>query len=209
MPSSIEICGGCGRRSQIVAVYEGMNGLRVCLQCYQSIQAEERQRKISHAHEMNGLYAQMEYMAGLPRGTMPREPIPQPAPIIENRNNMTVNNHITVTGGTVGAINTGNVERLNVAIDQAIRNSDGQLAEAIRQLGTAIANNTTITPAQKNEASECLIYLIEQVNTIPERRQAAIVLSVKDTFLKVLSVSADLMQLWSTVGEPIRRALGF
>ena len=208
MPGPIEVCGGCGQQRHIVAIYDGMNGLRACLQCSLRIQTEDRQRRISHAHEVNGLYAEMEYMAGLPRGTMPREPVPQSAPIIEDRSNMTVNNHITVTGGTVGAINTGHVKRLNVAIDQATQSNDGQLAEAIRQLGTAISNNATLSPAQKNEANECLVYLVEQVNTPPERRQPAIVRSVKNTLFQTLSIGADLMQVWSTVGEPIRRALG-
>lgn len=122
---------------------------------------------------------------------------------------MTVtNNHINVTGGTVGSINTGTIHSLNVAIDQASQRDDTALANAIRQLGEAIANHRTLADDQKNQANECLLFLVEQAAVPVPQRRSGIVRATSDAFLRILSVTADLMQVWSTVGGPIRQTLG-
>lgn len=169
----------------------------------------ELRRRHQHAHEMNGLIAQMEYLACLPPGTMPREPVPQLPATFQDRRTMTVtNNHITVNGGTVGAINTGTIQRLNVAIDQAAQRNDAALVIAIRQLGEAIANHATLTAEKKDEASECLLFLVDQISIPATQRRPTIIRAATDAFLRALSVAADLMQVWTTVGTPIRQALG-
>ena len=204
-----ETCGGCGQRRTIVAQYPNMNNLFVCLECNLRIQDADIRRRQQHAHEMNSLIAEMEMASSLPYGSMPRQSIPQPAPRIEDRRIMSVtNNHITVTGGTVGSINTGHIGKLNVAIDQAHQRNDIALAEAIRQLGNAIANSPSLSSNQKNEANECFAFLVEQAAKPEPQRQTTIVRATSDAFLRILSISADLLQVWGSVGEPIRHALG-
>lgn len=202
-------CGGCGQQRAIVAQYPNMGGIFVCLDCHLRIQDGELRRRHHHAHEINGLIAQMEYMACLPPGTMPREPVPHLPPTFQDHRSMTVtNNHITVSGGTVGAINTGTIQRLNVAIDQAAQRDDAALANAIRQLGEAITNHRDLTDDQKNEAGDCLVFLVDQVAIPSAHRRPTIIRATTDALLRVLGVAADLMQVWSTVGGPIRAALG-
>ena len=82
------------------------------------------------------------------------------------------------------------------------------LAAAIRQLGDAIANHGTMTVEKKNEANECLLFLVEQIEVPTVQRRPAIIRATTDAFLRVLSVTSDLMQVWATVGDPIRQALG-
>jgi len=40
------------------------------------------------------------------------------------------------------------------------------------------------------------------------QRRPTIIRATTDALLRVLGVAADLMQVWSTVGGPIRQALG-
>jgi len=176
---------------------------------YLRIQDADLRRRQQYAREHNHLVDEMEMVSMLPRGHLPRHQIPQPSPIYQDRRNMTVtNNHIIVSGGTVGAINTGTIQNLNIAIDQATQRDDAVLAAAIRQLGDAIANHGTMTVEKKNEANECLLFLVEQIEVPTVQRRPAIIRATTDAFLRVLSVTSDLMQVWATVGDPIRQALG-
>ena len=62
--------------------------------------------------------------------------------------------------------------------------------------------------APRTTRGDCLVFLVDQVAIPAAQRRPTIIRATTEALLRVLGVAADLMQVWSTVGGPIRLALG-
>jgi hypothetical protein len=89
-----------------------------------------------------------------------------------------------------------------------IKESNHDLAEAFKKLLDALKADATLNERQKAEAEQQLAFLAEQAAKRPEARQPKSILNaIMAGVFSVLSVSADLAQLWTTVVPVIAGAL--
>src|SRR5579872_5007109 len=105
---------------------------------------------------MNYLMDQMDDITGL--GGLFRSPrikLPPPTPIVASRGPMTFHN-INVQGSVVGAINTGQVQQIDVAIDHIKLGGDTDLAQSLAQFTEALLADTALKENDKKEILYCL-----------------------------------------------------
>src|SRR5437868_5036041 len=101
-------CNQCGKPA-----IARVNGHPLCVGCYSIVQTAWREKDIALKEQLNYLMAEAEAVTGL-YGTMPRYEVQTP---VIHQGPMTFHN-IRVDRSVVGAINTGDVKRIDVALSQ-------------------------------------------------------------------------------------------
>lgn len=131
-----------------------VNEVPMCVNC-------EYKAKLSHWMDMslniamlNHADAEMANVVGMPHLANPVAMPKLPTPPI-NYNNQTV----TVNGGTVGAINFGNVNEIKVSLQAIQQNGEPDLAASLDALTNAIIAAQDADTAAKNE-------LLEQISDL-------------------------------------------
>jgi predicted transcriptional regulator len=114
---------------------------------------------------------------------------------------------ITIEGSTVGAINTGNIQKLESVINQVTNQEDARLADALKELTNAILESQEITEAVKDELIEQLTFLAEQITTPKESRKLTIAKTVFDAITGLIRTAPALLVLWDRYGPMIEQAL--
>ena len=183
-------CSQCGRP----AFYEPSNGVFLCIDCnwkVQQIAAGEFER---NAAELNYLTEQMDYIAGL-SGIPPQYKIPQPTihtgPVTQH--------NIQIHGSVVGAINTGQIKSLNVALDNIQNAGSPDLANALQELTEAVLASSELSPEKKTAAIQHLSHITDQAALPKDKRQSAIGTTILEGFERIISVSSGLLGIWQTV----------
>ncbi len=121
-------CHQCGRPAVVL-----MNGkVPFCIDCYPKILQAKQIEQTMIAETMNFVLGQMEAVAGLP-GVLPRYEISQPAVVTGP---VTLHN-IQVDHSTVGSINTGEIQKLDVAVSCVRDGGNEALAQALQILAQA------------------------------------------------------------------------
>jgi hypothetical protein len=140
-----------------------------------------------NARFLNFLAEHMDSSVGLP-GFSPRISLPQP---IVHTGAMTLNN-INVRDSVVGAVNTGQIKRLDLAMTNVRVAGDRRVAEGLKQLTQAILDAEDITEAQRKEMLEAMSYLAEQAVLPDSERQKSLGRRVLGTLNQLLNASASL-----------------
>jgi hypothetical protein len=190
-------CGHCGKP----ALYKYEDGLVLCLDCNLTFQQSRQIEYAQNAAELNYLTDQMQYIAGL-SVTPPRYKIPQPTILT----GPVTNHNIRVDNSVIGAINTGQIENLNVALDNIQNAGSPDLAYALQQLTEAVLGSSELPPEHKTAAVEHLSYIANQAALPKGRRQTAIGTTILEGFERIIKVSSELLAIWQTV-KPLVEAL--
>jgi hypothetical protein len=150
---------------------------------------------------------EMDWMLGLPRSG-PRYTIPAPPPIIATRGPMTFHN-ISVSNSVVGAINTGNVQRIDVAIEKIkqVGAEGAKFAEALRQFTQAIVDDKELAEQEKQDVVDQLAFLTDQVRTKPAERKKGVIGAVVSGIGTAVSASNGLVTLWQHLQPWLHKAL--
>ena len=148
------------------AAYVLVNGVPMCVDCNYKAHLSHYM-DLSHAIAMlNHADAELANVAGMPHlknpMVMPKPPIP---PI--HYNNQSVN----VSGGTVGAINFGNVEEIKVNIQAMQQSGQPELAVLLAALTDAIMAANDADIVTKNDLLEQISDLSGQVTASEEDRR--------------------------------------
>ncbi len=188
-------CHQCGKPA-IVGV--GPSGkLRLCLDCYLKLQQALSTQQAHLASMINYLTAEMEVMTGMP-GLFPRMQLPHP--VIHTGHTF---HNINIDHSVIGAINTGVVENLDVAMTDIRTGGDEQLADALRRMTEAVIQSTDLATEQKNEALDYLAFIAQQAARPKEQRSVGALKTNIAAFERIIQTSAALLALWLQFGQRI------
>ena len=159
-------------------------------------------QQVELARQHNRIVEEMEVTSGVPRGTLGRYSMPQPVVHTGNVNNIRVDRSV------VGAINTGTVQRLDVAL-KYIHNAGGhELATQLLGLTKAVVGSSDLTAQLKVEAVEHLSYLATQAALPVQQQERSVVRLVLNALGPMLSTAADIATLWGPVSGMLARVFG-
>ncbi|HSW81312.1 MAG TPA: hypothetical protein VLG40_02845 [Candidatus Saccharimonas sp.] len=184
-------CSQCSR----AAFYQMQNGSLLCVEHYNMVAQNAQAAMATNAAMINYLSDQIYATFGLPpRG--PRIQIPQ-----SGINSASVTyNHINVDRSVIGAINTAQVGRIDVAMDDIQNNGDEDVAKAIRLLTETVIATREIKETEKQQVIEQLAFLAEQATLPQSQRQKSVVKMVLTALAGALTNAASVATIWSQWG---------
>lgn len=180
-------CTQCGKP----AMYE-TKGHLLCLDCYYKLQSINQQQTINYMVERNLLVEQMEATAGL-YGLFPKYQIPQPSPIISH--NFNINN------STVGALNSGYIENMNVNLKQIEKDGNHELSNLINEFTDKVISED-ISNEIKNEVLEQLDFLLNQLAGKEPPKKSLIKSVLKSIPLLIPNIES-LVNIWDIISNKI------
>lgn len=189
-------CTQCGK-SAIVSV----NNNPLCVDCHLKFQQAIRIQNDSLIQTLNYLTDMAEASIGL-YGILPRYEVPQP---IVHQGPLTFHN-IKVDRSVVGSINTGEVQRIYVAMSHIKNSGNEGLVKALKEFTEAVIAETRLDAEAKNQIIEQISFLASRSVLPKEKRKSGIVkavlLGVKDT----ISTIASLSHIWDKLQPLFERA---
>lgn len=147
---------------------------------------------------MNYHKDQINEIFGLPPSTT-RIHIPQP---VINNSPVTYN-HIDVSKSVVGSINTAQVGRIDIAMEEITNGGNDKVGQAIKELTEAVVNSAEADKALKNELMEQLGFLAEQATLPKAQRQSSVVAMVLKSVPTTIAVAANLTTVWERWGNTL------
>lgn len=189
----MQLCSQCRQRQ---AMFD-FSGHLLCLDCRNSYMASLQGNVAADFAMMNHLTDQIEDIMGVPshmRG--PRIQIPQPT---VQYNPVTYNN-IQVDRSVVGAINTAQVARIDVAMENIKNSGNDEVNEALKALTEAVVSSTKVQDKTRTQLVEQLAFLAEQAALPPAQQQKSVIKMVLKAIPVTIAAAADLTALWSHWG---------
>lgn len=158
-------CDQCGKP----AVYE-VHGHPICIDCNLKLQQAFQIRDNALKEQVNFLLDQAEAITGI-YGVTPRYKIAHPVIHQGSMNFHTIN----VDRSVVGAINTGTVRKMEVALnDIHLRNENAALETQLKEFTEGILREASLSVEAKNEIIEQLSFIAEQIAVPKESRITAV-----------------------------------
>ncbi|CAD7779676.1 hypothetical protein DMNBHIDG_02147 [Candidatus Methanoperedenaceae archaeon GB37] len=112
-------------------------------------------------------------------------------------------NNINIQNSNVGAINTGNVESIDVSLTFLKEQRNEEIAELIKILTKEIIKNKDIVENQKNEILEQLAFITEQLSIPKEQRKTSILKTIFATIFTSISGFSNLLEILEKVKKLI------
>jgi hypothetical protein len=187
-------CSQCGKP----AVAQTANGNPLCVDCLYKLQQVYNTQFAQMASVLNHLLGIVELHTGF--GT----PLVQVPPPMGNPQ-VTLNN-ITLNQSVVGAINTGEVQKLDVMMSRIRLEGDTQFATALQRFTQAVVDSDELTPEDKNTILEQLSFLTTQHEVPLEQRQRAVGKTVISGIANAIVTAGGLAEVWQVL-EPMLFAL--
>ena len=185
-------CSQCGKPPIVLS-----HGHPLCVDCHYKVQQGQWMEFAQHAAMLNMLDKEMTDIVGMPHLSnqikIPQAPIP---PIHYN------NQSVTVTGGTVGAINFGNVRDIQVSLQALTQNGEAGVADAMAGLTNAILEIGGVAEADKNELLEQVAFLTAQASTPPADRKLGMIKTVVAAVKDGARAVGGVASAWGAV-EPL------
>ena len=183
----------CSQCRQATAVFE-LNGQPICVHCnlkaQQAFQIHDNMLKEQYNH----LLDEAEMVTGL-YGVMPRLPIQRP---VIHQGSMTFHN-IKVDNSVVGAINTGNVKKMEVALNNIhTHNANPELESALKEFTEAVVRETKLSAETRDDVVEQLSVLAAQLAR-PKESRVTIVMKALVTSIGTHIASTGLEHVWHKI----------
>lgn len=192
-------CSQCDKTA-IFAV--SPNKIPLCLDCYHKFQQTMEIQNRLLKEEMNYITDQIESTVGL-HGILPRHQISQP---LFHQGPLTFNN-IKVDRSTIGAINTGELENIDINITHINKTGSKELVEALKEFTQAVIEEIKLNESQKNQIIEQLSFLTSQINTPKDNRKISIIKMVLLTIKNSITTLAGLTSLWEKLYPLLQKNL--
>lgn len=186
-------CSQCGKP----AMYIIEGGHPLCLDCYYKFETIHQQKLNNMLNYKNYLIEQMEATAGLP-GMFPKHHIPQPAP--------TINKNFNISNSTVGAVNTGYIESLNVNIHQIAERGQEELSKQLLIFTENLLQDNNLEKETINEVLEHIEFLSNQL-TAKESPKKSVIRSVLNFVPVLIANSESLLTIWKAIEEKVKLLL--
>jgi hypothetical protein len=188
---AMAVCVHCGKPP----FYE-VDGKPVCIDCNLKIQQAFQIRDNALKQEMNFLLDQADAMTGL-SGVMPRYKIQNP---VIHRGPLNFHS-ITVDRSVVGAINTGNVKKMEVALNNVhAQNEYPELETALKKFTEDVLREASLKAEVKDDIVEQLSVLTAQAAMSKESR-VAVVMKALVTSIGANIVSTGLVNHWAAIAK--------
>jgi len=192
-------CSQCGKP----AVLE-WGGNPLCVGCASKLQAVIESRDRMLKEQVNYLVDQMEAVSGV-YGVSPRYEITQP--VIHS--GPAHFHNIRVEGGSiVGAINTGEVHKIDVALSHIQMGGNQELQRALSSLTEAIITAPDLESDPKNEVLEQLAVVAEEAAKPSTTRRKGLLRSLVSSLNTTLNSVASIVTLWTAVHPQLQRLFG-
>lgn len=192
-------CNQCNNNA-IGAV--GPEKIPLCLNCWSILQNTlERQNNVLR-EEMNFLSDSIDSMFGIRTGA--RYPIKRPV-LVAGGN--TTHNHISISGGQIGVLNTGNIQSLNQTISNLYTASATDLANNIRDFSRAIIKDEKLNDGQKSEVIEGLDFVAKELFKKPENRKLSILKILIGKISDVTQFTANALTIWQILQPLLEKYL--
>lgn len=192
-------CDQCGKPAIASA-----NQLNLCVDCLYKLQWVQYTRQMAIAQQINFLLDQAEAVTGL-YGVSPRMQMPAPPTIVQG-GRMTFNN-IRVDRSVVGAINTGEVQRIDVALTNIRFAGNEELASALRDFTEAVLATNELSQQLKNDLLGQISFLSEQVRATA-KQAPGVLKTVMGGVASGVSTVASLVSLWEKLEPLLARSFG-
>ena len=191
-PKTTLLCSQCGKPAVFI-----LGDHPICIDCNYKLKQSQWMVFAQAATMMNIADNDLSAMFGSMH--MPNQVKIPPAPIPPiHYNNQTVN----VTGGTVGAINFGNVNEIQVSLQALTQNGETGVADAMASLTNAILQSDEIAEDQKNELLEKVAFLSSQATATPAERKPGMIKSMVSAVKEGAGAVASVAGAWAAV-EPL------
>jgi hypothetical protein len=171
--------------------------------CFHKLQLAEYYNDQRYAQRMNFVLEQAEMISGIYGG--PRVAMPQPPPILRT-GPMTFNN-IRIDRSVVGAINTAQVQRIDIALSHIKVGGAEELASQLSDFTEAVLASTEMSNGLKDDIMAHLSFLAEQVQS-QQKAPTATLKTVLRAVATGISAINSLVALWGKVHPLFSRALG-
>jgi hypothetical protein len=114
-------------------------------------------------------------------------------------------NNIRVERSTVGAINTGEVAKIDVSITVLQQAGNKDISEALKSLTQAIIDASDMPKDSKSQTLDQVAYLSEQATAASKDRKPGMIRAAFSAITQTATTVSAVATAWS-VAEPILRA---
>jgi hypothetical protein len=192
-------CGNCGKPAIVL-----LGNYPACIDCKYKHDMGQWMQFAQHASMVNFAAAEMDAVVGIgpptPTIQIPRPPVP---PI--NYNNQTV----SISGGSVGAINFGNVRDIQVNLQSLVESGSPDIVEPLTKLTDAILNAQDAEDAAKNELLDQIATLMALANSKPEERKPGVVKALFSGIKQGAGAISSAVGAWEAVEPLLKGHFGF
>jgi len=178
-----------------------VQGHLLCLQCYTLLQRMVQANNRMFKERINFLYDQAEAVTGL-TGVMPRYDLSDP---VVHEGQMTFNN-FNINQSVIGAINTGEAQRIDVSLSQISIAGDTALHDALAEFTQALIDSSELTSEAKNETLEMLAVIADEAAKPKEQRRRSVIKAVLPSIKTVVTTASSLVLLWDKL-HPLLQTL--
>lgn len=185
-------CSQCEK----TAIYN-LNNIPLCLNCLERVKAIQQQELENNMQLANIAAAHLDM--ALPFGMKtPRFTIPKRVQV--NGPKMT---NINISGGNIGVVNTGTVQRIDASINTIKSEGNAEVAHAIAELTEAIASLEKISDEDRSKALELLSAVADEAEQPVNKRRSAVLKPILEGLATVLQTGAATADLWTKFGPII------
>jgi hypothetical protein len=168
-----------------------------CLGCNAKYQQAQDAILYRLEREHNRLLDEIDMISGIPT-TGGRYPERKPPVTMSG----TFNN-IRIDRSTIGAVNTGTVQSLQVSLAGIRQGGDEELARALKEMTEGVLKSSELLAAQKDEALELLETLASEAARPKPQRRSTAMRAVVSAFSEIAKTGASLSTLWAQHGSTI------
>jgi hypothetical protein len=172
----------------------------LCVDCNLKFEQTFRMQRQAIMEQINFLMDQADAVTGI-YGVTPRYKIQQP---VIHQGAMNFHN-IKIDRSVVGAVNTGSVEKMEVALNRIhTQNGNPELERKLKDFTEAVLRETQLSDELKNDIVEQLSVLAAQV-AMPEESRIKTVMKALVTSIAANIATTGLVEHW----QAIKHLLGF
>ena len=151
--------------------------------------------------EINYLTASMESSAGLP-SFLPRYPERK----IIKTGEVTLNN-IKINNSTLGVLNTGSIESIDLAITSLNKSGDMEISNALKKLSEEIIKQTEVEEGIKNQLFELLSVISIEATAPKEKKRKSVLKPLIIEFSTIIGGIPGLVKIWEEVQPIVEKIL--
>lgn len=192
-------CGNCGKPAIVL-----LGSYPACIDCKYKHDMSQWMQFAQNASMLNFAAQEMDAVVGIgfttPTIQIPRPPVP---PISYNHQT------VSVSGGSIGAINFGNVHDIQVNLQSLAETGSPNIVKPLTDLTDAILNAQDADEPTKNELLDQIATLTALANGKPEERKLGVVKALFSGIKEGSGAISSVAGAWAVVEPLLKGHFGF